>query len=232
MRTLLLRIPLMSLKALAALLHCFQHADTSGLTAVVHGVRRRTSRIRPILSAAFLVALTLGVPIASFAGPCGGVGQRACCNGGFEGAAGWPAPLLMPCSPNLSQAPGCNDPNGCACGPIPSESSLGMCYPPTVCGGPGQRACCNGDFEFANNPTGVLLACQEGLVQLPGGCSPGNQAGCVCGGGSVNSPFPGEYSSGICVQPAGCGGAGQRACCFGFLEYPRRTEPSEPVRED
>src|SRR5262245_9934635 len=91
-------------------------------------------RLRPILSAAFLFALTLGVPMPSFAGPCGGIGQRACCNFGFEGAPGWGG-LVMPCSPNLSQAPGCNDPNGCACGPIPTESSAGMCYLPTSCGG-------------------------------------------------------------------------------------------------
>ena len=86
-----------------------------------------------------------------------------------------------------------------------------MCYQATACGGAGQRACCNGDGEFASNG----LACDDNLVQIPGACGSDNPAACVCGGSSGGN----EYSSGICVQPAPCGGKGQRACCIGLTEF-------------
>ena len=35
--------------------------------------------LRPILSAVFLLALALGIPMAASANPCGGNDQRACC---------------------------------------------------------------------------------------------------------------------------------------------------------
>ncbi len=171
------------------------------------------SGLRPILSTVFLFALTLGIPMASL-GQCGGNGQRACCNGDGEFSNNG-----LACNSGLSYSTslGCTDPNGCSCsgGIIKSENSLGMCYQPTPCGGAGQRACCNGDFEFSNDG----LACNGGFVQIPGTCGPGDPAACVCGGGSVNTIFPAEYSLGICVQPAPCGGAGQRACCNGFVEF-------------
>jgi hypothetical protein len=44
--------------------------------------------LRPILSAVFLLALALGIPMAASANPCGGNDQRACCL--FEASA----PLL------------------------------------------------------------------------------------------------------------------------------------------
>ena len=151
--------------------------------------------------------LTLGMPATSYAGtPCGGPGQRSCCTGGFEFAPGGGA-----CDSGLSYSPGCSDPDGCACGPIPSESSSGTCYQATPCGGDGQRGCCNGDGEFANNG----LACNDGLIQLPLACGSGNPAACICGGSSGGY----EYSSGACVATTACGGLGQRACCVGTLEY-------------
>src|SRR5581483_4743459 len=119
--------------------------------------------------------------------------------------------LLAACTVPLSFSGGCTDPNGCACSTITSESSSGMCYAPTACGGAGQRSCCNGDGELASNG----LACDDGLVQIPGGCSSDNKAACVCGGSSGGN----EYSSGICVQPTPCGGKGQRACCTGLTEF-------------
>jgi microsomal dipeptidase-like Zn-dependent dipeptidase len=162
----------------------------------------------------FLVfALFFGVSVNCFAGPCGGNGQRACCNGDGEFSDHGVA-----CNGGLaySTAQGCIDPNGCSCsgGIITSESSGGMCYQPTGCGGQGQRACCNGAAEFSNDG----LACNSGLVQIPGGCGPGDP-GCVCGGPSTNGLFPAPYASGNCVQPSACGGEGQRACCNGLVEF-------------
>jgi hypothetical protein len=166
-----------------------------------------TRGLRRVFWALFFFALAFGVPTVSFAqGPCGGNGQRACCNGAGEFAPGGGA-----CDNGLSFSGGCTDPNGCACSTITYESSSGMCYQATPCGGAGQRACCNGDGEFASNG----LACDDNLVQITGACGPFNPAACVCGGSSGGN----EYSSGICVQPAPCGGLGQRACCTGTLEY-------------
>jgi microsomal dipeptidase-like Zn-dependent dipeptidase len=169
----------------------------------------RKSGVGPVLSAAFLFAVALGVPMASLAAPCGGPGQRACCNGDGESA---PGTFLKPCEGGLSYANGCTAPDcSCSGGIITSVNSLGMCYQATPCGGEGQRACCNGAGEFSNDG----LACNSGFVQIPGTCGQGDAAACVCGGAN---PF-GFYSAGICIQPAPCGGAGQRACCWGFLEY-------------
>ena len=164
------------------------------------------SGLRPILLAAFLFALAQAIPIASLAGSCGNNGQRACCTGGFEFCDG------RECCGGLAYSTPCTDPNGCSCGPIPSESSLGMCYRATPCGGDGQRACCNGAGEFA---PGTVGACEIGLVQLFGTCSPDNPAACVCG--TSRSPIP-AYSLGRCFRPTSCGGPGQRACCNGIGE--------------
>ncbi|MBV8072905.1 MAG: hypothetical protein JO270_23585, partial [Acidobacteriaceae bacterium] len=169
--------------------------------------------VRPIPSAAFLFALALGLPIASF-GQCGGEGQRACCTGWGEYAPGG-----GPCDPGLSYANVCTDPHGCDCpnggGVI---KSLGMCYQLTPCGGEGQRACCNGWFEYSNDG----LACNKNpdgsfLVQIPNTCGQWDQADCLCGGPANGGGV--FYSGGNCVQPSPCGGKGQRACCVGTLEY-------------
>jgi microsomal dipeptidase-like Zn-dependent dipeptidase len=169
------------------------------------------SGLKPILWAAFLFAFALAIPVTAAAGPCGSNGERACCNGGFEFCNS------RECcdGESYSTSRGCNDPNGCSCGPIPSESSLGMCYRPTPCGDDGQRACCNGDGEFAPGSG----ACNVGLVQNFGTCGPDNPAACICGGLSLNSIFPAEYSLGTCVRPTPCGGPGQRACCNGAGEF-------------
>ncbi len=89
---------------------------------------------------------------------------------------------------------------------------MGMCYQPTGCGGPGQRACCNAAAEFSNDG----LACNSGMVQINGGCGPGDPA-CVRGRSQHKRPVS-TLSAGTCVQPSACGGEGQRACCNGFLE--------------
>ena len=165
-------------------------------------VRVRAWRLMPV----FLFALAIAMPSSAFAGDCGGPGQRACCNGDFEFSNNSGA-----CNSGSVYVSGCNDPNGCSCsgGLIKSENSLGMCYTPTACGGPGQRACCNGLGEFSNNG----LACNSGLIQLNGACGSSGGGFCVCGAG-------GEFASGTCVQPnSACGGKGQRACCVGTLEY-------------
>ena len=162
-------------------------------------------KVWPLLMPALLLALLLGMPTASFAGPCGGDGQRACCNGDFEFSN-----TSLACNSGTVYVNGCNDPAGCGCsgGFITSENSSGTCYTPKACGGAGQRACCNGDGEFSNNG----LACNSGLVQLVGACGSSGGGSCVCGAGI-------EYSSGTCVTPSACGGKGQRACCAGTLEY-------------
>ncbi len=106
---------------------------------------RRKSGLRPILPAAFLFALTLGLPMASWAdGLCGGNGQRGCCIG--ENGHG----LTNPCDSGLSYANGCNDPRGCACSNLPGFNSLGMCYPPLSAAATG-----NGPVAtaLANTPT-------------------------------------------------------------------------------
>ena len=122
--------------------------------------------------------LLLCAPTSSFAGSCGGDGQRACCNGDFEYSNNGTA-----CNSGAVYTDKCTDPAGCGCsgGLITSVNSLGMCYVPKPCGGAGQRACCNGDGEFSNNG----LACNSGLVQLYGACGASGGAACVCGGGSI-----------------------------------------------
>ncbi len=150
--------------------------------------------------------LLLCAPTSSFAGSCGGDGQRACCNGDFEYSNNGTA-----CNSGAVYTDKCTDPAGCGCsgGLITSVNSLGMCYVPKPCGGAGQRACCNGDGEFSNNG----LACNSGLVQLYGACGASGGAACVCGGGLY-------FSAGTCVTPtSSCGGKGQRACCNGLTEF-------------
>ncbi len=71
----------------------------------------------------------------------------------------------------------------------------------TACGGPGQRACCNGDGEIATSG----LQCNTGLVPL----TTGNAY--TCSDGIITS----ETTNQMCVQPTACGGDGQRACCVG-----------------
>jgi len=137
-------------------------------------------RIRQLLPF-FLFALFLALPLNCFAGPCGGNGQRACCNGDAEFSDRGVA-----CNNGLaySTVQGCNDPNGCSCsgGIIKSETSGGMCYLPASCGGEGQRACCFGFLESA--PGTTLGACVSGLAEVPG-CS----GDCTCGGStSIGEP--------------------------------------------
>lgn len=126
---------------------------------------------------------------------CGGVGQRGCCVGAERAAKG----LSGPCQPGLIEdvASGCTN---CKCSDS-ALSSAGICKQPTACGGPGQRACCNGLSEFSTDGD----ACNPGLVQAPG-CT----GDCLCGGPVAT----GQKSSGTCVAPV-CGGEGQRGCCLG-----------------
>ena len=83
----------------------------------------------PILSTALVFALALSIPMASWAGACGGEGQRACCNGDAEFAHNPPF-VLLPCEEGLfySTSLNCTDPNGCSCSGriITSEVSLGI----------------------------------------------------------------------------------------------------------
>jgi hypothetical protein len=160
-----------------------------------------------LLARAGTVVTFLVMSVSSFAADCGGDGQRACCNWGFEFSNNGTA-----CDSGMAYSNGCTAAS-CACGPIPSESSTGMCYKPTTCGGAGQRACCDFDGEFSNNG----LACNSGLVQIPDGCNSANPALCICPAGL-------EYSSGICVQPAPCGDKGQRSCCTATLEYASNSQ--------
>ena len=76
----------------------------------------------------------------------------------------------------------------------------------TPCGGEGDRACCNGAGEYSNDG----LACDSGLVQIPG-CDE-STSNCWCPIGLIRS-------GGTCVAPGPCGGKGQRGCCIGTLEY-------------
>jgi len=117
------------------------------------------------------------------------------------------------------------------------------------CGDPGQRACCNGAFEFSNCGT----ACNSRAV-IAAGCS----GDCQCGGSiffatdhceAVSPPCGGDGQRGCCVgetctgpcdsgltevngcegtcscsnshcrQATHCGNEGERACCVGILEY-------------
>src|SRR5262245_13501037 len=136
---------------------------------------------------------------------CGADGERACCNGAGEFAPDGPT-AVSPCNSGLTQTNGCS--GNCWCGgagPAFGEQAIGNCVQITPCGGEGDRACCNGAGEFSNDG----LACNSGLVQIPG-CdeSTGN---CYC-------PIGIEKSLGTCVQPGPCGGKGQRACCILTLE--------------
>ena len=68
------------------------------------------------------------------------------------------------------------------------------------CGGDNQRACCNGNLEFAQGGG----ACNTGISYSDeGGCNDEN--GCAC------STY--GKSGGMCYQAKPCGGEGQRACC-------------------
>jgi hypothetical protein len=122
------------------------------VAASILGALAPKSGLRPILSAAFLFALALGMPMVSSANPCGINGTRACCL--FE------APDPCGCAGCGYSTP-CTDPTGCKC-PGGVVDDLGMCFVAPPCGGEGQRACCNGAGEFA--PGGG--ACDTGLVQL------------------------------------------------------------------
>jgi microsomal dipeptidase-like Zn-dependent dipeptidase len=103
---------------------------------------------------------------------CGGVGQRACCNGNLETAV---AGKLVPCQDGLQEIPGCDETTGnCYCS-IPDEKSTGTCVQPTHCGGLGERACCTANQEFADNNS--PNSCESGFVAIPG-CS----GDCTCGG--------------------------------------------------
>ena len=57
------------------------------------------------------------------------------------------------------------------------------------CGGDGQRACCTGNAEFANNGVASLGYCNSGMSYSPNGCDDEN--GCACstsGRSSAASP--------------------------------------------
>ena len=103
--------------------------------------------------------------------PCGGAGQRACCNGDGEFSNNG-----LACNSGLIQLNGgCSEFGGgnCICG-VGIEFSSGTCVTPTrPCGGKGQRACCNGLNEFSD----VGTACNSGLMAVAG-CS----GDCTCGG--------------------------------------------------
>ena len=175
------------------------------------------------LARASTVLTFLAMSISSFAqGPCGGDSQRSCCTLHGEFATDGVASLGL-CNSGMSYSPenGCNANNaegGCTCSDG-SNKSTGVCYKPQPCGGAGQRACCNSDFEFASNG----LACGDGLVQIAGSSSSADPWNWVCG--AVSGGF--GYASGICVQPASCGGLGQRACCTGTREYAQKSERHE-----
>jgi len=144
--------------------------------------------------------------------PCGGLGQRACCESERPG---------QPCDSGLRNTLGCQ--GDCAC-------SISHCEALTPCGGAGQRACC---------VTDLAPPCQPGLVALPecagdcacGGLGEGFRSGgtCAavtsCGGKGQRaccvgerlglscdaglSPFPG--CSGDCTC-AGLGGNSTATC--------------------
>src|SRR5204863_10100970 len=91
---------------------------------------------------------------------CGGDGERGCCNGAVEFSNN-----ATVCNGGFTRAAGCS--GGCWCGgagPAFGEQASGTCVPITLCGGQGQRACCNGLGEFSNNS----LACNSSMVQIPG----------------------------------------------------------------
>jgi len=102
------------------------------------------------------------------------------------------------CAGGAREIPGCT--GDCACSNSIFASS-GTCQAITPCGGHGERACCAGVLEGST--------CDAGLVETP--FCDGN---CYCGGTATGA----LSSSGTCIQPSACGGAGQRACCDGLSE--------------
>ena len=139
-------------------------------------------------------------PLPSYAATnCGGQGERACCLG----------ERIPSCNQGLHEVLGCS--GNCTCGgfnPLNAANSIGHCEanpPPhviTVCGGPGQRACCV--TERPGQPS-----CNPGYHEVLG-CNTGN---CVCGG---PNPLNALKSIGHCEANqviTACGGPGQRACC-------------------
>lgn len=188
-------------------------------------MERMNSAKRIALPALFLVFLSLGVAQQSYAqSACGAEGERACCVGYLEYAPNNPAGGILSCNPGLKEVDidGCTDPNGCTCGGTnitvfgtgPGQS-LGMCISTTSCGGAGQRACCNGNFETA--VSGKLVPCQDGLQEIPG-CDE-TTGNCYCS-------IPDEKSTGTCVQPTHCGGLGERACCTANQEFADNNSPN------
>lgn len=102
------------------------------------------------------------------------------------------------CAGGSREIPGCS--GDCACSNSILSSS-GTCQEITPCGGEGQRACCS--FYLEGSP------CGSGMVEIPT-CN-GN---CYCGGDATGT----VASSGTCIRPTPCGGAGQRACCDALAE--------------
>lgn len=100
--------------------------------------------------------------------PCGGEGQRACCD-----ALGEFSNNGLACNSGLVQVTGCDESTGnCYCSSGLAKS-LGTCVQPTHCGGKGERACCVGTLEYSNNNT----TCDSGLIAV-NGCA----GDCTCGG--------------------------------------------------
>ena len=122
--------------------------------------------------------------------PCGGEGQRACCFAERSFGA---------CQRGLTEVP---RPNAGRCGGINPAGiqSSGICIRVTPCGRAGERACCIGESSFG--------ACQSGLAEVERPNS-----------GQCAGALPGVQSSGVCVEVAPCGQAGQRACCIGESSF-------------
>jgi microsomal dipeptidase-like Zn-dependent dipeptidase len=165
---------------------------------------QRTSGAKHLFFIALFLVLVLGAPTRSFGQSCGGADQRACCVGEASfGACQSGLTVVSGCPPTLGDA---NFSGGCGCSNI-SANAITACVNYEPCGAAGERACCNGSGEFSNNG----LACNAGLVQISG-CDESNGINCFCGDGLFKS-------AGTCVEPKACGGAGQRACCVGTLEF-------------
>ncbi len=151
---------------------------------------RRPALLVQLGSISLWAFVLLAVPATALASPCGAPGERACCFG----------ERLPSCNEGSIEEAGCS--GDCTCGgfnPFNWFSSSGTCRATTPCGGEGQRACCFVVEGFGS--------CDGDLIEVPG-CA-GN---CLCDGAGT-----GQSSSGTCVAPTECGGAGQRACCAAEL---------------
>jgi microsomal dipeptidase-like Zn-dependent dipeptidase len=133
------------------------------------------------------------------ASPCGGDGERGCCGGELING-------VSSCDAGLIALSGCNT-GDCLCGgsanPDKTESST-HCFKPSHCGGDGERACCAGTFEYADNTNALICETGEHPVF---GCS----GDCQCGGGTATE---GVLSLQMCISMSECGKENERACCL------------------